>query len=139
MLRRAFGDPVRGERSQGQRRRAVDYEADAERRFAAQRDDQDEAGEDRSGDAPERIERVRRSDIGGTGGVPRSGEVGQEREAETHPDRWDEHDRTDRDAQQEQAGAGAELQVPEDRDDVERQGGEEQEEQRGAGARDPLR
>ncbi len=137
MLARACG-AARGERRQHQRRDGVDHEADAERRFGAERHHEDEAGQRRSGDAAQRIERVRRSHVGGAGCVPGGREVGQEGEAEAHPNRRDQHDRAHGHAQQEQSGPGTELDVPEDHDHVQRQDGKKEEDERGASAGDPL-
>ena len=101
MLRRTFGDATRGVRRERECRSTVDHEADAECRFGAECHDQDEAGDHRAGDAAQCIEGVGRSHVGRPGGIPPGGEVREQRETETHPQRRDEHDGTDRHAHEE--------------------------------------
>ena len=95
VLRRAFRHAPSRERREHEGGHTVDHETQSQRGLGAERDDKHEAGEHRSRDAAQRVERVGDADVGAPGGVTGRGEIRKEREAQSHPDRGNQHDRTD--------------------------------------------
>src|SRR2546421_185355 len=120
VLSRAFRHAAGRERREHEGGHAVDHEPQSQRGLGAERDDEHETGEHRSRDAAQRVERVRDADVGAPGRVTGRGEIRKEREAQSHPDRGNQHDRTDCEAHESKAFDRVEAGMLEHPDDEER-------------------
>jgi hypothetical protein len=139
VLRRALRHATRGERREPQGRASADHQPEAERQVGPQRRDEHKAREHRPRDAAHGVHGIGAPHVFCARAAAPRHEIRQEGEGHPHPDRGDEHDPADREAQGHEALDRAERLHLEDGNDVAGEQVEEREQQRRPRRRHPLR
>ena len=139
MLRRALGNAAGRERRESERRCGTHEQPQTQRQIGPERHHQHEAGEHRPGDAAHGVQGVGAPHVFPPAAAAGCHEVGQQRKGHPHPDRRNQHDAADHEAQRHQPlGCTPGLRLKHG-DDVAGQQAEECEQERRARRRHPLR